>query len=170
VGRALPASWHQPRPSWVWLGFAVKLRREGVGGALADPRGREEDAMDPEPPKAAETYKELLERVPVTVLQPSPDGLEAEWEAVAERLRPYLEVVTELERLRRYEDALTLITSSAKKSDDAEWAVEEQAHVRVRSNELAGRFDGLAADPAVAADLQRILHLRQLRHQESEGG
>jgi hypothetical protein len=126
--------------------------------------------MDPEPPKAAEMYEELLKRVPVTVLQPRPDGLEAEWEAVAERLRPYLEVVTELERLRRYEDALAMLMSSAQNSADAEWAVEEQAHIRVRSNELAGRFDGLAADPTVAADLQRISYLRQLRHQESEGG
>jgi hypothetical protein len=127
------------------------------------------DAMDPAAPKAAEMYAELLERVPVTVLQPRPDGLEAEWEAVAERLRPYLEVVTELERLRQYEDALTLMISNAK-SADADWAAEEQAHVRVRSNELAGRFDGLASDPAVTADLQRINYLRQLRHQQAEGG
>jgi hypothetical protein len=128
------------------------------------------DVKDPEAPKAAEMYEELLERVPITVLQPRPDGLEVEWEAVAERLRPYLEVVTELERLRRYEDALTLMIGNAKKSADAEWAVEEQAHVRVRSNELAGRFDGLASDPAVAVDLQRIHYLRQLRHQQPEGG
>jgi hypothetical protein len=126
------------------------------------------DIKGPEAPRAAELYEGLLERVPVTVLQPRPDGLEAEWEAVAERLRPYLEVVTDLERLRRYEDALAPMIRDAK-STDAEWAVEEQAHVRVRSNELAGRFDGLAADPAISADLQRIQYLRQLRHEESEG-
>jgi hypothetical protein len=151
------------------LGICEQGKR-GVGSLSHRDRAREEDAMDPEPPKAAETYRELLERVPVTLLRPSPDGLEAEWDAVAERLRPYLEVVTELERLRRYEDALTLMIGSAEKSADADWAVAEQAHVRVRSNELAGRFDGLAADPAIAADLQRIHYLRQLRHEEPQGG